>query len=386
MAFVTAPEILEAFKAVFGRSKDQLQEEAQQEKQIKWYDYGDLPAPGDGEADGETGYVSLKRIPKHEVPTSRKVLMSAVIVVFVGVSLWLGFSNFRATETAYSQREDGAWQLKFFRGPEKQTALFLDTVRAKDSLKKDDDAFDGEPLQGVADFAAANADYLTEIAVGPQVQSIGRWAFANGTKLQKITVDPANQWYCDVDGVLFTKDMKTLVAYPGGKTDPSYTVPEGVEVIGEAAFYTRISTDNNQIAANETLLSEIILPGTLRGIGEMAFGGQAKLAKIDLPDGLQIIGKDAFNSCFALPEKFYIPASVTDIGAWAFYRCAIKKDGKSQGIRDFYLGGAEDAMTLGEHWRHKIDPKMFNTSLAKATFGVSRAEFEQIEKEGARNG
>jgi hypothetical protein len=35
--------------------------------------------------------------------------------------------------------------------------------------------------------------------------------------LEKITVDPENQYYASKDGVLYTKDMKTVVAYPAGK-------------------------------------------------------------------------------------------------------------------------------------------------------------------------
>ena len=39
-----------------------------------------------------------------------------------------------------------------------------------------------------------------------------------------------------MDGVLFTKDGKTLVRYSVGKSATSYTIPDGTEIIEECAF------------------------------------------------------------------------------------------------------------------------------------------------------
>lgn len=44
--------------------------------------------------------------------------------------------------------------------------------------------------------------------------------------------------YHAIDGVLFFKDGKTLLAYPGGRTDEHYDVPAGVEHIWPYAFGT----------------------------------------------------------------------------------------------------------------------------------------------------
>ena len=44
--------------------------------------------------------------------------------------------------------------------------------------------------------------------------------------------------YQAIDGVLFSKDGKTLLAYPGGRTDEHYDVPAGVEHIWPYAFGT----------------------------------------------------------------------------------------------------------------------------------------------------
>lgn len=52
----------------------------------------------------------------------------------------------------------------------------------------------------------------------------------------EIVVEEGNEKYCSVDGVLFSKDMKTLIAYPREKKDVSYVVPDSVECINVNAF------------------------------------------------------------------------------------------------------------------------------------------------------
>ena len=52
-----------------------------------------------------------------------------------------------------------------------------------------------------------------------------------------------------MNGVLFTKDMKELVAYPGG-IQGGYTVPATVNHIGDAAFYGALGLDSVTILGN----------------------------------------------------------------------------------------------------------------------------------------
>ena len=56
------------------------------------------------------------------------------------------------------------------------------------------------------------------------------------TLLENIYVDDENQFYASLDGVLYTKSMKTLVAYPAGNARTNYTIPDSVEQIANNAF------------------------------------------------------------------------------------------------------------------------------------------------------
>ena len=51
-------------------------------------------------------------------------------------------------------------------------------------------------------------------------------------------VSDANQYYKSVNGVLYTKDGKTLIAYPGGRSDKSFRIPYGVTKIAKSSLYS----------------------------------------------------------------------------------------------------------------------------------------------------
>lgn len=56
--------------------------------------------------------------------------------------------------------------------------------------------------------------------------------------LENVYVSEDNPEYCDIDGVLFSKDKKTLLKYPDHKNyRDAYVVPDGTVKIGPLAFY-----------------------------------------------------------------------------------------------------------------------------------------------------
>lgn len=71
-----------------------------------------------------------------------------------------------------------------------------------------------------------------------QVENILPGAFAGCAYLEEILVEEGNARYESVDGVLVDKNTHTLLAYPNGKKESDYSVPEGIQVIGANAFYS----------------------------------------------------------------------------------------------------------------------------------------------------
>ena len=58
-----------------------------------------------------------------------------------------------------------------------------------------------------------------------------------------IYVSETNEALMSIDGVVYTKDGKTLFWYPNGRADENYMIPDGVKSIGLYAFYNGSNTD-----------------------------------------------------------------------------------------------------------------------------------------------
>lgn len=141
--------------------------------------------------------------------------------------------------------------------------------------------------------AFLNCEALTQFTVPAQVTSIGTAALSACSSLAEIIVEDENAHYSAEKGVLFDKEMTTLVQYPKGRKGNLYIVPDGVTSIGEKAF------------SHNTSLAKIQFPNTLTRIEQFAFQSCDALTDITIPKSVTTIGKDAFAACNQI-ESFTI--------------------------------------------------------------------------------
>ena len=160
----------------------------------------------------------------------------------------------------------------------------------------------------IGDYAFGYCKSLAEITIPDSVTEIGGGAFSRCSSLVDITVSPDNKNCVSVDGVLFSKDMSILLAYPAGNNRSTYTVPDSVTEIGNSAF------------SGCTSLKELTIPDSVTEMGNYAFYNCTSLSKVKLSNGLTEIGSFAFSDCKRLAEMT-IPDSVTEIGRSAFKGC-----------------------------------------------------------------
>lgn len=129
--------------------------------------------------------------------------------------------------------------------------------------------------------------------------------FAIFTKFRAVSVSASNPQYTTLDGVLYSKDQKTLLLCPSGKTG-TVTIPEGTEVIANAAFYTC-----------QALSGDLTIPNTVTVIGDHAFRESGFNGTLTIPDSVVSIGESAFYSTSFVGD-LVIPDSVETIGSGAF--------------------------------------------------------------------
>jgi len=114
----------------------------------------------------------------------------------------------------------------------------------------------GNNVTSIGGYAFADCFSLTSVTIPNSVTSIGGYAFAFCTSLTNITVNAENPAYSSMNGILFNQNQTTLIQYPVGLTNASYTIPNSVTNIGDGAF------------GNCTKLTSITFSGNAPGLGD----------------------------------------------------------------------------------------------------------------------
>lgn len=154
-------------------------------------------------------------------------------------------------------------------------------------------------IKKIESFTLGYCVNLRSVTLSKSIESISQYALNNCSSLQSITVDEGNENFCSYNGVLYSKDMKTIVIYPIGLQREEYYIADGVEVI-----YPRAFTDCSKI-------QKVFVPSSVKEIGSYAFSGSS-VSVLNLPKTIGKIGEHAFYSCDSL-SSFSIPNSITRI-------------------------------------------------------------------------
>lgn len=162
---------------------------------------------------------------------------------------------------------------------------------------------------------------LTEIVIPSNVNEIGIVAFSAAPNegkmsLSRIEVAAENESFKSVDGILFSKDGKKIVAYPPARSDDKYEIPTGV-----------CEMDNGSFQFGSFI--SVSLPEGITDIPDNAFSYCTALKEVKLPSTLKTIGKWGFEAC-AL-TSIDIPESVTSIDPQAFENSQLKNINGSAG-------------------------------------------------------
>lgn len=150
---------------------------------------------------------------------------------------------------------------------------------------------------------------ISSITIPKSVTEIEANAFNYCENLAMVIVENENSTYYDKSGVLFNSKDKSLSFYPTGKRSSTYTIPRGIERIGNYAFQSN------------SYLHNIILPDTISEIGYGAFLECKKLKELVIPDGISIVEEYTFSNCNCL-ERVTLPNTVLEIGYEAFGNCS----------------------------------------------------------------
>ena len=148
------------------------------------------------------------------------------------------------------------------------TVTYIDSYAFADCVKLKDIIL-SENLSSISSYVFQSDSALVSLTLPAHLEKIGQAITRYCPQLEQIKVDPNNAYYCDIDGVIFSKDKKTLMHFPAGRKG-SYTIPTGTETIGAYAFYQCDS------------LKQITIPDGVVSLQSYAFG-YLPLTELDLP-------------------------------------------------------------------------------------------------------
>ena len=85
---------------------------------------------------------------------------------------------------------------------------------------------------------------LQTFTIGKGVSTIHVDTFFDCPSIETFTVTDSNEHFSSVDGVLFSKDGKTLIFYPAGNKRTEYTLVHGIKTLEEHAFRGAVNLKN----------------------------------------------------------------------------------------------------------------------------------------------
>ncbi len=196
---------------------------------------------------------------------------------------------------------------------------------------------------------------LTSLHIPANIGYIGEYSFVGLRDLKAFDVEESNPYYKSVDGVLYSKDGRKLIAMPAGRTGV-FTVPATVETIGFGAF-------------EDSRLSEVNFPAdiNLLTLGYRAFYNADNLTELHIPASVVSIDYYAFAMCDGLNtvtfaednrltgvyegafygdtnlENIELPDTIIEISDFAFYGCKkidhipVSSTSEVKGIYDYAM-------------------------------------------------
>lgn len=168
-----------------------------------------------------------------------------------------------------------------------------------------------ESVTHIGESAFYECSSLSEIFIPANVIEIANGsAFYGCHSIESFSVDVNNLNYTAINGELRSKDGTVLFAYPAGKTDESYNVPEEIKEVKGFALC------GNQYLKSVILHDEVKIEENSR-----LFMGCTSIESITLGLGIEEIDH-IFLGCTSL-KYVYIPSSVNSIHFMAFDGCTM---------------------------------------------------------------
>ena len=154
--------------------------------------------------------------------TLKKIVFTVLLLIAVGLSMYFSVRVVSRTTFEYDEVGDGTYEFVKFNNTGYIKELTIDYAVTIETDNENPDAAtnftlvkdETKPISVIPEFCFNCDENVETIYIGKDVKEIDGKAFFTCRTLKNVYVDEENEYYCDIDGVLYNKDKTEIILYP----------------------------------------------------------------------------------------------------------------------------------------------------------------------------
>lgn len=239
----------------------------------------------------------------------KKTVFVIVLLIAIFAAMFFSVKAVHSDLYKYKELPDGTYELVRFSNTGSITDLTIDYVVDLKTGEKDL----SKPITSIHEYAFNGDETLHNITFGKDVKYIDSKAIYSCWYVRNVWIDDENPYYCDIDGVVYNKDVTEAVFYPNYHDlqlmiENGYATEE-VDKNGNRKFISKVTDENGNLVDEKgnNLVERIwgtnklydeqfyqtynrtcrtyVIPSTVTKINELAFA-YSNIVDLYIPEGV----------------------------------------------------------------------------------------------------
>lgn len=245
----------------------------------------------------------------YENARMKKTVFVIVLLIAIFAAMFFSVKAVHSDLYKYKELPDGTYELVRFSNTGSITDLTIDYVVDLKTGEKDL----SKPITSIHEYAFNGDETLHNITFGKDVKYIDSKAIYSCWYVRNVWIDDENPYYCDIDGVVYNKDVTEAVFYPNYHDlqlmiENGYATEE-VDKNGNRKFISKVTDENGNLVDEKgnNLVERIwgtnklydeqfyqtynrtcrtyVIPSTVTKINELAFA-YSNIVDLYIPEGV----------------------------------------------------------------------------------------------------
>lgn len=243
----------------------------------------------------------------------KKVIVVIVLLLAIGTSIFLSVRAVHSDEFKYKALEDGTYELVKYSNPGGVTDITIDYVVDLKTGEKDT----SKPITVIHEYAFNCDESLRTITLGKDVKELDCRSIYSCWNLRSVWIDDENDTFCDIDGVVYDKDLTQVIHYPTAHDmhlmiNNGYATEE-IDKDGNRKFISKVTDENGKLTDDKgnNLVERVwgtnklydehwfqtynktcrtyVVPSTVTSLNDMSFA-YADVVDLYIPEGVTYLG------------------------------------------------------------------------------------------------